>query len=319
MTATMERIPGGDLLAGETLGQLAALPAFRGATVVQVEPVSRACVRVHLSDGRRAVVTSAASCAHGSVAHEAAVLARLHPLGLPVARPIATLTGTTTVLVTDDADGFSSLDRRRARAGGSSRVWAAAVGRGLAAVHTGVTPARLPRSDPARHLVRAWIAGHPSGGLASFVAEHGLTDALQEAVAGWQPASLIHGNVRTGTVLCGSSPVGRRPLLLVDWSRAGHGDPRWDVGCLIAGYLAGWLRRADDGVPFAPVQAEIRAATGAYAAVHPVTPADRRQTLRYAAVALLREAAVDAAAAPAMVQVAAHLLRRPDACGELLS
>jgi aminoglycoside phosphotransferase (APT) family kinase protein len=275
-------------------------------------------MRVHFSDGRRAVVTAAAPCAHGSVAHEAAVLARLHPLGLPVARPIATLTGRTTVLVTDDADGFDSLDRRRAQAGGSSPEWAAAVGRELAAVHTGVTPARLPQSDPARHLLRAWASGHPSGGSASFLHDHDLGDALHDAVAGRQATALVHGNVRARTVLCGFSPERRRPLLFVDWSRAGHGDPRWDVGCLIAGYLGGWLRRADDGARFAPVQAEIRAATGAYAAVHPMTPADRRQSLRYAAIALLRDAAIDGPAAPAMLEVAAHLLRRPDACGELL-
>jgi aminoglycoside phosphotransferase (APT) family kinase protein len=141
---------------------------------------------------------------------------------------------------------------------------------------------------------------------------------LQDVVAGWRPSSLVHGNVRTHTVLCGDSPDGRRPLLFVDWSRAGHGDPRWDVGCLIAGYLAGWLRRAGDGVAFAPVQAEIRAATGGYAAIHPMTPADRRQALRYAAVALLREAGAGGDASTALVEVAAHLLRRPDACGELL-
>jgi aminoglycoside phosphotransferase (APT) family kinase protein len=320
VTATVQRLLGGDPAAAETLTQLTALPAFRGATVVAVEPLSRACLRVHLSDGRRVVLTTPVPRDHGSVAHEAAVLARLHPLGLPVARPVATLTGTTTVLVTEDADGYCSLDRRRAQAGGSSPAWAAAVGRGLAAVHTGVTPARLPQSDPARHLLRAWTTGHPSGGSAWFLRDHDLADdladALHEAVAGWRPAGLVHGNVRSRTVLCASSPEERRPLLLVDWSRAGHGDPRWDLGCLVGGYLAGWLSGAGDGA-FGPVRAEIRAATGAYAAVHPMTAADRRQSLRYAAVALLRDAGAGSASA-AMVEVAAHLLRRPDACGELL-
>jgi aminoglycoside phosphotransferase (APT) family kinase protein len=318
VTATIERIPGGDLLPGETLAQLAGVPAFRGTTVVRAEPLSRACLRVHLSDGRRAVVTGAVPCGSGSVAHEAAVLARLHPLGLPVARPVATLTGTTTLLVTEDAEGFAPLDRRRASEGGSSPAWAAAVGRALAAVHTGVTPARLPQSDPARHLLRAWTAGSPSGGVAALVHEHGLAEALQDAVAGWRPASLVHGNVRTRTVLCAATPDARRPLLFVDWSRAGHGDPRWDVGCLVADYLAGWLRRAGYVGRFAPVQAEIRAATGAYAAVHPMTPADRRQALRYAAVALLREAGGDGGAAAVLAEVAAQLLRRPDACEDLL-
>jgi aminoglycoside phosphotransferase (APT) family kinase protein len=318
VTATLDRIPGGDLLPGEVLAQLAGVPAFRDATVVRAEPLSRACLRVHLSDGRRAVVSGVTPCTSGSVAHEAAVLARLHPLGLPVARPIATLTGTTTVLVTEDAEGFAPLDRRREQAGGSSPAWAAAVGRALAAVHTGVTPARLPQSDPARHLLRAWTAGHPSGGVASLVHEHGLAEALQDAVAGWQPASLVHGNVQTRTVLCGPTPDACRPVLLVDWSRSGHGDPRWDVGCLVAGYLAGWLRREDYVGPFAAVQAEIRAATGAYTAVHPMTPADRRQSLRYAAVALLREACVDGGAGGVMAAVAAQLLRRPDACGDLV-
>src|SRR5947209_20182129 len=141
-----------DRLTRETVAQLSEVPPFRGADLAELTPLHRRgiCFRLRFPDGRTVVVKRAAPHAagnpHGSVAHEAAVLFRLHPLGLPVPPPLATLTDPDgTVLVTEDAGGIS-LTRRRAEAGGSSPEWAAAVGRALAAVHTGVTPARLPRS-----------------------------------------------------------------------------------------------------------------------------------------------------------------------------
>jgi hypothetical protein len=74
-------------------------------------------------------------------------------------------------------------------------------------------------------------------------------------------------------------------------------------------------------VPIDAVAAETRALTAAYAAVRPVTPGDRRQWLRYAAFPLVQHACPEGGLTPrsrACLLLAGELLRRPDACAELL-
>jgi aminoglycoside phosphotransferase (APT) family kinase protein len=335
-------------LAAATVADLCATPAFRGALVTGVVllPQRSLCLRVRFADGRRVVVKRALPAAggapRGSVAHEATVVARLHPLGLPVPRPVST--AGTAVLVTEDA-GPDTLADRRTAAGGTAADWAEAVGRALAAVHTGVTPARLPLSDPARRLLCTWTAvrsGLPSSTAVDRFARHlrlaGTTELLEEAVAQWAPACLVHGDVRAANVVCGPDPDLPRPLVLVDWEVAGHGDPRWDVGCLVGDLLTAWVDGLDVDagdefsdwsatapVPFAAVAAEVRALTAAYAAVRPVTPGDRRQWLRYAAFPLVQRACASAGDGPdlsprarACLLLAGRLLHRPDSCEELL-
>jgi aminoglycoside phosphotransferase (APT) family kinase protein len=320
-------------LAAATVAALRATPAFRGAPVAQVSvlPHRSLCLRVRFADGRRVFVKRALPVAgaapRGSVAHEAAVVARLHPLGLPVPRPLPS--PGTAVLVTEDA-GLPTLAARRA--GGPAPDRAPAVGRALAAVHTGVTPARLPQSDPARRLLCTWTAvrtGLPSSPVVDRFARHlraaGLTELLEAAVARWAPACLVHGDARAANVLAPADP--EAPVVLVDWEAAGHGDPRWDVGCLIGDLLTAWVDGLDaDGpagscLPVDAVAAETRALTAAYAAVRPVTPGDRRQWLRYAAFPLVQRACDEGDLTPrsrACLLLAGELLRRPDACAELL-
>jgi aminoglycoside phosphotransferase (APT) family kinase protein len=297
------------------------------------------------------LVKSAALCAEtpssGSVAHEASVLAQLHRAGLPVPRPIATTTGPrSTVLVLDDPDGVALEEVRRA-AGGSAPAWATAVGAALAEVHTtrrcGL-PERLPRTDRVRRLLQTWTASAPRGasaGYAQFLGQlrrTGVLQPLEETAAAWSPSALIHGDLSGQAVLCGPDPAADRPLRLVDWAAAGLGDPRWDIGCLIADTLLAWMSRqelqADDGLdtwtvpadpPFAVVREDIAAAVSGYAAGHPVSPGDRRQWVRYAGVALLQRIADTARRSPVLpprcadqLQVAGQLLRRPELSGELL-
>jgi aminoglycoside phosphotransferase len=338
-----------------TVAALTALPSFRGATVVASAPVPPRGrgVRVTFGDGRRVVVTSAVpgDGTPGSLAHEATVLGALHPMGLPVPRPITTLTGpTSTVLVTEDLPGREHLGRRREAAGGTSAAWAAAVGAALGRVHEarrcGV-PDRLPRSDPARRLLQAWtvvtprdVAQHGDGfaDLARHLRRTDLLDALDEAAACWSSDTLIHGDVGLTTVACAPDPAEDRPLWLTGWGTAGRGDPRWDVGCLIGDYLFAWLTRAelvaDDGLdawtvpadpPFSAVRAEICAAVEAYTAERAVSPGDRRQWVRYAGFALVRRVFAAALTSTALtprsldhLQMAGQLLRRPELSGELL-
>jgi aminoglycoside phosphotransferase (APT) family kinase protein len=331
---------------------LAALPAFRGATVVATTAHRRG-LRVSFADGRRVAVTSAlpGDGAPGSLAHEATVLGALHPMGLPVPRPITTLTGpASTVLVTEDLPCREPLARRREVAGGTSTGWAAAVGTALGRVHEvrrcGV-PERLPRSDPARRLLQAWTVVTPrdvacqGDGFSELVRHLRRTELLEEladAAGSWSSGVLIHGDVTLANVVCGPEPADAGALWLTGWGTAGRGDPRWDVGCLIGDYLYSWLTRAelvaDEGLdawtvpadpPFAAVRAEICAAIDAYTAERAVDPGDRRQWIRYAGFALVRRvftAALTGTALPPRsldhLQMAGQLLRRPELSGELL-
>jgi aminoglycoside phosphotransferase (APT) family kinase protein len=339
-------------LSEQTVAALAGLPAFQGATVVDTAVQGRG-IRLGFADGRRVVVTTAAPAAGapGSLAHESSVLGALHPMGLPVPRPITTLSGSTsTVLVTEDLPCRELLPHRRDAAGGTSTAWAAAVGTALGRVHEarrcGV-PERLPRSDPARRLLQAWTVvtprdvAHAGEGFTDLVRElrrTDLLDALAETAACWTSGGLIHGDVTLGNVVCGPDPADDRPLWLTGWGTAGRGDPRWDVGCLIGDYVYSWLTRAelvaDEGLdawtvpadpPFGAVRAEICAAVDAYTAERAVEPGDRRQWVRYAGFALVRRvftAALYSTALPPRsldhLQMAGQLVRRPELSGELL-
>jgi hypothetical protein len=345
----LERLP------EQTAAALACLPSFRDADVVASEPVPPRGrgVRVTFADGRRIVVTSAVpgDGPPGSLAHEATVLGALHPMGLPVPRPITTVTGpASTVLVTEDLPGRESLGRRREAAGGTSAAWAGAVGTALGRVHEarrcGV-PERLPRSDPARRLLQVWTVvtprdvAHLGDGFADLVRHlrrTDLLDALEDTAAGWTSGTLIHGAVGQANVVCAPDPEDDGPVWLTGWGTAGRGDPRWDMGSLIGDYLYSWLTRAelvaDEGLdawtvpadpPFGAVRAEICAAVDGYTAERAVSPGDRRQWVRYAGFALVRRvftAALTSTALPPRsldhLQMAGQLLRRPELSGELL-
>lgn len=351
-TTTMTSAPR-DRLAGEALRALRELPRFRGATLAEVVPLRRdgRSVRLRFHDGSDVVVKSATPRAAGSVAHEAAVLAQLHAIGLPVPRPVTTLTGSaSTVLVTEELPCREPLDRRRHQAGGTSPEWAAAAGAALARVHEarrGGVPERLPRTEPARRLLQAWtvvtprdVALHGDGfaDLVRHLRRADLLDVLDEVAGCWTPETLIHGDVMLADLLCAEDPRQDGPVTVARWETAGRGDPRWDVGCLIGEFLWAWLCRAellaDVGLdawtvpadpPFGAVRAEICAAVEAYVAQRSVSPGDRRQWIRYAGLALVRRVFAAAHTSPALppraldhLHMAGQLLRRPELSGEML-
>jgi aminoglycoside phosphotransferase (APT) family kinase protein len=341
-----------DRMTRETIAQLCAVEPFRGARVSDVVALSQRslCFRLLFADGRRVFVKRAVHVEGGrpaSVSHEATVLTALADRGLPAPRPWLTLeTEAGTVLVTDDVTGQGSLEQAREQSGGTSVAWAAAVGRTLAAVHA-VSPCPLPATNPADTLLRAWTQVTPravtlyANGYAELVRllrGSRLEEPLRDAVAGWVPATAVHGDVKSDNVLCRLSPEQPGSVCLVDWESGGRGDPRWDVGCLIGDYLFTWLSGLDLDAgpdlddwmaaadpPFSAVQDEMHAATSAYAALRPVTPADRAQWMRYAGFFLLQRLSSSALHSPvlparslAYLQVAAQLLRRPSECEELL-
>ena len=343
-----------DVMTDRTVAQICAAEPFRGARVAEVVPLHQRslCCLLHFDDGRSVFVKralpSATSAFDDPVAHEVAVLARLRDLAVPAPRLLLTLGNPDSpVLVTDDVSGSGSLEDCRQESGGTNTAWAAAAGRALAAVHAAPVPDGLPATDPASRLARAWTVVTPrdvtryAGGYAEALRQlrrDGLVPLVERTAAEWTPTTLVHGDVKSDNVLCGADPDGPAPLTLVDWETGGLGDPRWDVGCLIGDSLYTWLSGIDldagpdldDWIaaadpPFSAVQADIGAMARAYASLRPVSAADRRLWVRFAAFFLLQRlcsAAVHTQVLPtrslAFLQVAAQLLRRPDECGELL-
>lgn len=58
----------------------------------------------------------------------------------------------------------------------------------------------------------------------------------------WLPETVIHGDVKWPNLVVVPGPHGGlRGIRLIDWEDSGAGDPAWDVGSAIAGYLSCWI------------------------------------------------------------------------------
>lgn len=72
-----------------------------------------------------------------------------------------------------------------------------------------------------------------------------LRMGLERLRTHWRRQGFIHGDIRWENWVIGSDagapPPGTPPVSLVDWERAGLGDPCFDLGAAIAEYLRAWL------------------------------------------------------------------------------
>jgi hypothetical protein len=69
---------------------------------------------------------------------------------------------------------------------------------------------------------------------------------LDQLRAAWQPASIIHGDLRWENCLVMASPEPWMDgIRIVDWELADLGDPCWDVGTVFAEYLGWWVRSTE--------------------------------------------------------------------------
>ncbi|MDD1477915.1 phosphotransferase family protein [Arthrobacter sp. H16F315] len=65
-------------------------------------------------------------------------------------------------------------------------------------------------------------------------------DALRRT---WRPTSIVHNDLKWDNVLLFKKPGQRgRSVRVIDWELASLGDPTWDVGAVLAAYLASWVR-----------------------------------------------------------------------------
>jgi hypothetical protein len=98
----------------------------------------------------------------------------------------------------------------------------------------------------------------------------GFGESLDDLGRAWSATAPIHHDVRLINFLLTASPHQRRRprVRLVDWEFAGLGDPRWDIGSVLAGYLTLWL----SSIPMsatAPIARSAELATRPLALVQP--------------------------------------------------
>lgn len=74
-----------------------------------------------------------------------------------------------------------------------------------------------------------------------------LADAIAQLNAAWKPICLIHNDLRLSNILLSldwekTSTSKNAIIRLIDWEKFTWGDPAFDLGTIIAGYLKLWLK-----------------------------------------------------------------------------
>lgn len=215
-------------------------------------------------------------------------------------------------------------------------LWAGALlGATLARLHRDGDPGAETGEPPwalriHRPPVEALRELHPSSVELTRViqADPGLGVALDELRTGWRSTALAHNDLKWDNVLVAPAAGAEDARLwLADWEHAGPGDPMWDVGCALAGYLAWWIHSMDvpaGGGParaHAPLEPLLPAVAGlwdAYRAERPAGPEDLERAARLAGARLLLTAHEGTESGGAvdgnrvlLVQVAANMLQDP--------
>ena len=133
---------------------------------------------------------------------------------------------------------------------GFPRRVGAIVGEVLARLHDGIDE-RSPTDAPRvlslhRPTVQALGELTPESikVLKIVQAEPGIGRELDRLRAGWSPRAPVHNDIKWDNVLIAVDDPSQG-VRVVDWEHAGRGDPLWDAGSAIAGYLSAWLFSID--------------------------------------------------------------------------
>lgn len=251
------------------------------------------------------------------------------------------------VLVLEAVSGAESLHMRQLRENAISPEVARAVGTALGTVHRemradralSTVPQGTFRVQPPWILSAADMAGQPlqdvsGGGLQLFQVLHRYPEfprLLAELRAGWRIETLIHGDVKWDNFLVSQDG---KSAFLVDWELADFGDPSWDAGAVLQGFLTSWITSiqmapgnpaniADFAhLPLPKLRPAIRAFWNAYVAALGIdrAEADRRldRAVRYGAARMVQTAyeflqysAEIAGPAVWLLQVSQNLLKDP--------
>jgi Phosphotransferase enzyme family len=97
---------------------------------------------------------------------------------------------------------------------------------------------------PAEMLAILSAANHET--LRILQTEAGLADRLDRLRQGWQPQTVIHGDVKFDNVLvqkCRDGEDGATfRIWIVDWEMVQIGDPAWDLAGALQDFLVPWVR-----------------------------------------------------------------------------
>ncbi len=253
------------------------------------------------------------------------------------------------VLVTELVRDGESLERHHAGRGRFSRRHARRLGESLAELHlaTGLRPEagrlrRFQRGLPwglGLHRPFVSISGAISNGgmlaIRMIQSVEGYSALLDSAAAQWTPTCLIHGDMRFDNCVVTRAGASRHDaeLKLVDWELARWGDPCWDAGAVLGGYLASWLLSSPISgetppeavshlgrFKFADMQRAAGAFWGAYCErMGPSSDISLRRAMQFAAVHMLESmieelqpSAVLTGRAVCLADLAHNVLAEPD-------
>ena len=317
-----------------------------GLRVVDRSRLNR--VFVATADRERCLVLKAGGPAP---AREAAVLERLRiaDRGGELARALPVTVahdGAAEVLVLESAPDAHDLADHCGR-GRFSRALAREAGRALARLHT-ISPRALDGLAPMPHRARIEQLHRPDldtlHTLSPAAAEltglvQGMEDLcvnLDDLLAGWSEASVVHGDVRWDNCLAVRRSGRWTGLQLIDWELCGAGDPGLDIGAFFGEHLRAWLQsipivdRRDPGrllpharLPLRRMRPALGAFWDAYVRHRGADRAELTRTLRratrFAAVRLLTAALEEAqmltelrASVLHLLPLSRNILRRPD-------
>jgi aminoglycoside phosphotransferase (APT) family kinase protein len=311
-----------------------------------VDASRRNCVFLAATPGGPTYVVKQADARHAStLAHEAAVLrvlAEARELAGQVPRVVCHEPDEARLVLCTPAGALDWSDHHGA--GRFPRLPPRILGRTLAAVHRfrGDAVEKPPRGLDAmwglslpepRHELLIGLSAGAQDLVARLQASQGLCDRLHELCDSPAEDVLVHGDLRWENCLAVAAPGAQRRtrVLLVDWELAGPGPAAYDVGAVLAEYLASWVgsipivEPGDPGRlaararhPLRRLQPAMQSLWSAYR-----TAGARREPLRrvveLAAVWLLQTAVERAqglvrptAHVVTLVQLADNMLRSPD-------
>jgi len=224
------------------------------------------------------------------------------------------------VLILEHVRGMHDLAQHYASGGGVTVAVARRVGGILGALHrldAGALPGKLALPTEAPWILSVHrpslstlreISAANLELIREIQAVPALCGLLDELPAEWVCRTLIHMDLRWSNWLVPrrENSRGTSGIKLVDWETACLGDPRWDIGCILADYLIWWalqvpgaggdgsVRDSSSGAALERVQRAIRAFWIQYCRAARVEDAARRGfllgSLRYAAARLIQSA-----------------------------
>jgi hypothetical protein len=217
----------------------------------------------------------------------------------------------------------------------------AQVSAGAAQAEAGVFARQIPWILSLHETNPAYL-GQVSRGNAQLIAiiqqYPEFESALSRIKAGWNYASLIHGDIKWENMMLCHGEGGAPPRLkIIDWEIADLGDECWDVGAVIQAYLTFWVfslplgggATVADAVASAPLDAEsmkpaLAAYWGAYAGSRGLGAAASRpalaRSMSCAAARMIQTAYESIQATPQIspyaltkLQMSMNILRNPEA------